>query len=535
MSTEPATAPRRPGGPAAAGRAAAVLGTLLAVTLVVRGSVGDGLYLFRDFVGVPVPAAPEGLLPTTSAGLRAWPLDGVTWALSGLVPVGAQQAVVLVASLALAGVGAGFLVARWGPAPALAGAWLAVWNPYVAERLLLGQPPTLLAYACLPWVLLVTRSRLPVLLRVALLVVVAAPAALTPWGGLVVAVAAVLADLTRGDRSLARAAVVAGVGLAWCLPWLVPAVVSDASAADPDGAVAFALADDSGLGRWLSALLGGGVWAVGARPLSRTDPVTLGSSVVLLVLAVGGVLLVARHHRARAALAAALLLVPATVASLASGPWVEAAGWLQRVPGLALVRDQHRMLAPAVLAGAVLVAVVVRWVGARGGRAAAAVAAGLVVSLGVATVPDLPRLVRAAYQPVSYPAEWAAVVTSLQGADGAPPTVLSLPWQPLRSTAWAGPSPFLDPLPRAVPGEVLTSSALTVRRGSATVVVDDAPRPEGADWARGRVTPGSLRSAGVTHVVEWLGTPGAPVTERTGWRRVHSGEHFAVWDVTTLR
>ncbi|WP_299445424.1 hypothetical protein [uncultured Phycicoccus sp.] len=535
MSTEPAPASRRPGAPAAAGHVAAALGTLAAVALLVRGSLGDGLYLFRDFVGVPSPAAPDGLLPTTSAALRAWPLDGVTWALSGVVPVGVQQAAILVGALLLAGLGTGLLVARWGPAPAVAASWLAVWNPYVAERLLLGQPPTLLGYACLPWVVLVVRSRRSGPARVAMLLVVAAPAALTPWGGLLVAVAAVLADLTRGDRSPRRAAVVAGVGLAWCLPWLVPALLADAPAADPDGAVAFALADDSGLGTWLSALMGGGVWATGARPPSRTDPVALASSVALLVLAAGGLLVLARRYPSRALVGAALLLAPATVATLASGPLVEAAAGLQRLPGVALVRDQHRLLAPAVLAAAVLVAVAVRWVGARGGRPAAAVGVGLVIFLTIAAVPDLPRLVRAGYHPVAYPGEWGDVVASVRTADGSPPIVLSLPWQPLRSATWAGPAPFLDPLPRALPDEVLTSSSLTVRRGESTVVVDDAPRSDGADWGAGRVSPESLRRAGVTHVVEWLDTPGAPVADRTGWRVVLRGEHFAVYDVATRR
>lgn len=514
---------------------AALAGTILAVALVVRDSLGRGLYLYRDFVAVPEPAAPQGLFPATSAALRAWPLDGVTWALAGVVPVGVQQAAVLAGSLLLAGLGTGLLVARWGPAPALAASWLAVWNPYVAERLLLGQPPTLLAYASLPWVVLVVRSTLPGPLRVALLVVVAAPAALTPWGGLVAAAGAVVAALTRADRSVTRTAAVAGLGLAWCLPWIVPAALSGASPADPDGALAFAVSDDSGLGAWLSALMGGGIWADGAHPMSRTDPLAIGSSLALLGAAGVGVVVVVRRHRARGVLAAVLLVVPATLAALASGPWIEAAVWLQRVPGLALVRDQHRLLAPAVLVSAVLVAVVVRRVGVHGGRASAAVGAGLVVCLSVASVPDLPRLVHTAYQPTAYPAEWATVVTGLRSVGGQAPTVLSLPWQPLRRADWAGSSPFLDPLPRAVAGEVLTSSVLTVRRGGSTVVVDDAPRPDGPAWASGRVSPQSLRRTGVTHVVEWSGTPGASVADRTGWRLLHTGEHFTVWDVTTVR
>ena len=45
----------------------------------------------------------------------------------------------------------------------------------------------------------------------------------------------------------------------------------------------------------------------------------------------------------------------------------------------------------------------------------------------------------------------------------------------------------------------------------------------------------SLRRHGVTHVVEWLGTPGALPSDRSGWRRVHAGPDFTVWDVTTAR
>ena len=222
--------------------------------------------------------------------------------------------------LLLAGVGAGLVVRRAGTAASVATAWLAVWNPYVGERLLLGQVPTLLGYTCLPWILLVGRSRLSTGRRLALLLLVAAPAAVTPWGGVVALTAAVLVELSRPDRTPGRVLGVALLGLAWCSPWLVPALLVGGVAADPDGAAAFALADDSGLGVWASALTGGGVWAAGAQPLSRTDPVALTCSLALLALAVGGVAVTATRSVARAVVALLVLVAPATLCLVGVGP-----------------------------------------------------------------------------------------------------------------------------------------------------------------------------------------------------------------------
>ena len=65
------------------------------------------------------------------------------------------------------------------------------------------------------------------------------------------------------------------------------------------------------------------------------------------------------------------------------------------------------------------------------------------------------------------------------------------------------------------------------------MVVDDTPTDE--VWAAGEVTTDSLGRHGITHVVEWLRTPGALPTSHDGWRRVYSGEDFRVWDVTAAR
>ena len=512
----------------------AVLSAAVATSVVLSGVRGSGHRLVRDFVAVPVPAAPESVLPSTASALRAWPLDALD--VGCLVGAADRRRSRSCSSCSAC------CSRVWVPASSCGGPvppprsrrrGSPIWNPYVTERLLLGQVPTLLGYACLPWIVLVGRSGLSTGRRLALLVVVAAPAAVTPWGGVVALAAAVLVELSRPDRTPLRVLLVAALGVVWCSPWLVPALLVGGVPADPDGAAAFALADDSGLGAWASALMGGGVWASGAQPLSRTDPVALTASLVLLALALGGVAVLAARSVTRGVVASLALVGPASLAWWASGPGLDALTALQQVPGLALLRDQHRMLAPSVMAAAVLVGVAVGWVGRHGGGTASALVGALVVALSVASVPDLPRVLHTAYRPVAYPAEWAAVVDAVGSGDGTPDGALAA----LAAAASPGAGPATRPssthCPGRCPAPTLVSTALSVERDGAVVVVDDSPTDEA--WATGEVSGASLRRHGVTHVVEWLGTPGALPTGHDGWLLVHSGADFRVWDVAAAQ
>ena len=514
------------------------LGTLAAIGVAVilwRRSLGSGVYLFRDFVTVPEPARPASLLPDTYAALRAWPLDGVMWALSHVLPTGVQQLLMLLAVPVLSGSGVAALLRTQGRAAAVAGSVLAGWNPYVAERLLLGQPPTLLAYAAAPWIVVVARSDRPMVRRLLVVVLVALPAALTPWGGLVALGTAVLATLTRADRSWRSVAVTATVGIGWCLPWLLPALAAtDASHPDPDGARAFALGDDTGLGLLWSALTGGGVWSETARPASRADALSVAASAVLLLAALAGAACLRGRRRW---IGAGLLVGPAVVAAALSGPLVRLAAGVQEVPGVALLRDQHRLLGLAALAQAVLVAVLLgrlRTIRAAtvGVTAAALVAA---VALTMSAVPDLPRQLARSYRPVTFPTDWADIVAAVESTSTGGATVVSMPWQPLRLTAWAGKRPFLDPTDRALRAELLASSELRVERDGVTVVVDDHPVSHAPAWSRGELTPAALRSRGITHVLAWLRTPGAQPQVGAGWRLVASTQEWTVWDVRDAR
>jgi hypothetical protein len=153
-------------------------------------------------------------------------------------------------------------------------------------------------------------------------------------------------------------------------------------------------------------------------------------------------------------------------------------------------------------------------------------------SLAVLAVPDLPAGVRAAYRPGDLPSDWAPMVAATDRAAGAG-AVLSMPWLPFRQTAWNGTDrPFLDPLPLALPQEVVRSRELTVVRGGRVVVVDADAAAIAADLRRGVLDPAALSRSGITAVVQWRGTPGTTVVPHPALRQVFSGPHFVVWAVT---
>ncbi len=516
----------------------------LAVTIglavwVCAGSWGHGWLLYRDFVAVPDPRWSPQSLGDSGAGARAVPLDAVTTLLAWAVPTALQQQVMLLAALVLAGVGVAVLLRRHGVAAMTCGAAVAVWNPYVAERLLVGQPPTLLAYSMAPWIVVAVRHRTTGPRRLALVVLAALPAALTPFGGLVAAVVALAASAaTPVRRSRGWLTAVALAALGWCLPWLVAAVVGPPAVADPDGAPAFAVGADSALGTIGSVLMLGGIWAPGARPSSRFDVLPVVASLALLLLAVAGTVVLARRGRRSVATQLGLLyLVPTgLVLLLSTGPGLAAFTALQAVPGVAIFRDTHRLLGLSALACAlgagIAVAGASSWTAARQPGAAPRVGLVLgVLALTVLAVPDLPSEVGRSYRPVAYPASWEQVVGAVDHlpGDGA---VLVLPWQPLRNPAWAGGEAFLDPLPRALDREVRSSFDLTVARDGQVLTVGGGDPPEAAQWVAGRVDPQVLDRLGISVVVEWQGTVGRLPQDHPGLELVLRTPEFTVWSRT---
>jgi len=249
-------------------------------------AMAPGFLLYRDFVTVPVPVLNAAALGAGGAP-RSVPLDVVTALTSWLVPSWLLQKVLLVAPLLLAGSGVSFLLRHRGFAATIVGSVLAVWNPYVAERLLLGQSPTLLGYAMIPWLIAAVRSQRSRGWRIVLVTLASLPAALTPVGGVMALLTVIIAAASRTNgRRVADAALLGLPVLVLALPWILTGLRDPTRGATPSGATAFAVAADSPGGVIGSVLTLGGVWAPGARLASRATVTTLAAELVLVVVAI---------------------------------------------------------------------------------------------------------------------------------------------------------------------------------------------------------------------------------------------------------
>ncbi|HEY1135522.1 MAG TPA: hypothetical protein VGE77_13190, partial [Nocardioides sp.] len=134
---------------------------LLAAVLLLGPVLAPGLVLSYDMVWVHDLAVTAAGWGWTDGVPRAVPSDQVVALLDEVVPGQWLQKLVLLGALVGAGAGAHRLLRATpgvlGPAARVLATVLAVWNPYVVERLLIGHWPLLLAAAALPWSLLAGR------------------------------------------------------------------------------------------------------------------------------------------------------------------------------------------------------------------------------------------------------------------------------------------------------------------------------------------------------------------------------------------
>ena len=130
--------------------------------LVLGPALGRGVVLAYDLAWSPDPRLTPFALGTSTPAPRAVPSDAAAVVLGWVLGAGPAQALVLWGTLVLAGVGAARLAALLAPDVGLLGrsaaALAAVWNPFVLERLVVGQWTVLLGYAAVPH-LLVTAVR----------------------------------------------------------------------------------------------------------------------------------------------------------------------------------------------------------------------------------------------------------------------------------------------------------------------------------------------------------------------------------------
>lgn len=456
--------------------------------VIVGPGLGRGYLLVRDMVFVPSPPLTGRLLGLGHENARAVPSDLVVALLSHVVPGQVVQKAVLLGILVAAGVGAAGLVPRRA-APGTAAALAAIWNPYVGERLAMGQWALLVGYAALPWVLRgivdLTRdggdvaSRGGARRRLVLALVLGSLGGGLAWVtvgvGLLAAAAGVAAGRdTRAGDVVRRGAWAVVLWVLLALPWAVPALTRPSgSASDPQGFDVFAPGADTVLGVVGSLLTGGGAWNSGVVPAGRATVVGGVAALLLLGWALAGFVVTrgprapdldpdASAYRVPVGVAggAGLLLGlvstrPALLEPLAS------------VPGGGLLRDGSRQLGPWVLVVAVGCAWGVHWLGRRHVERA------LVWLVAVAPVAVLPALgwgLAGTFSPVGYPSDVRAAAATL-GAAREPGAVAVLPFEAYRRYDWNGGLSSMTPWSRLVDRRVVASSDLVVVRPSGPVRV----------------------------------------------------------------
>jgi hypothetical protein len=503
--------------------------------LVVAPLISPGYLLLRDAVSTPRSYLTDSALGLVSAP-RATPQDFAIALASHAIDGGIVVKALLVAGLWLAGWGASRLVAEVLPEAGAGGQFvaitLAIWNPYVGERLLQGHWSLLLGYGCLPWVattMLTLRSRSTGLFGLAFWI---ALAGLTPTGLIIattVGLVCVAAPGTGRPRWLCTVVTLAAAVLA-ALPWLTAAALGLSSAdgiwtPTPDVA-AFAARAEPGLGTLGSLASLGGIWNGEAVPPSRTTLFAIVSAGVLFVVVAIGLPTLMRR---RAALPLVVLSAASVLAAaaLATGPGLTVLhAVVEAAPGLGVLRDGQKWVALAMpgyaLAGAGTVWALRRWL--RPALTALVCCAALLLCL-----PDLAWGVGGKVKSVHYPSDWATVA-SLINRD--PKTVAVLPADSMRCFAWSGPAPVLDPLPRWVRADVIMTGDLNI---SGMTVPGEGNRAHqvqrlllaGAD-------PIAVRRAGVGWLVIETGTPGEMGSAAKTFERLpvaYRGPHLTLYRV----
>jgi len=386
--------------------------------LALGPGLARGFLLSYDMVAVPREPFSAALAGLAGGPPRAVPSDVVLAAASRVLPADIAQKLVLLAIFVLACTGVAALLRgeRW-LARLAAGAYYA-WNPFVAERLIIGQWALLLGYAGLPWVL---RAALrdpgpgrgtpaeavpeaaardagaPAAERLGWagvpwrwtgwLALALVPAAVGGFAAVMITAIVLLPAVLLGQRvrrpgqgpsqgpsrpapAAARPAALAAVGLLLLagLPWLIPSLVHPLSA-DAAGIGAFAARADTPFGSLGSLLMLGGIWNAQTLPAGYGG----GWSVLWLaaaLAALAGYVVLAAPRPGRGARRAARwpgLGVAAVAGLVIAGLGITpagrellraATGWW---PGFSVLRDGQQFAAPLALAEAAGFGLAVAW------------------------------------------------------------------------------------------------------------------------------------------------------------------------------
>jgi len=504
--------------------------------IVLLPVLAPGYLLHLDMVFVPRQSLLPWMLGIGGGLPRSVPQDAIVALLAGPLPGQVLQKAVLLASLTLAGWGAGRLAGP-GLTRQLPAASLYMWSAYVAARLLMGHWALLWAIGLLPWIVLAARRArergqwLPV-------VVVSGAAALVPTGGLIAALTAVPLALGFGSRLRvgARIAVV-GLLLLFNAPWWLPALRSaSAGVSDPLGLVVFGARADGPGGVLASVLGGGGVWNAAATLPSRGTWFMLLGLLTVLALAAYGLPVMLRQARPEVLWLGSLGVLGVLWAWL-SGVAADQ-GWAQQIvsalPGGGLLRDGQKWTVWWVLLLAICAPSGLRRLMARAEDVLRLFMAAALAILPIAMLPDLAAGAFGRLTPVSYPAAWDGLRQRLAEAPE-PGDVISLPWSPFRRYAWNGSDVVLDPLPRYLTRTVVWDDDLPVTvEGRVVQVGGDDPRAQAVGQAiqSGRPLPDALAPLGIKWIVVQRDQPQASRTpDLRGAVRVWEQDRLELWRV----
>jgi hypothetical protein len=488
---------------------------------------GAGYGLGHDMVFTPRQPLSWASVGLGSSSPRAVPADAIVGIVSKVVDGAVIGRLALVFPLLAAGIGAAWLIGTERLLGRLAASGFAIWNPYVMERLALGQWALLWAYGALPWIVghaaRVRRGRG----RPAGLLLWIAAASITPTGGLIAGATGLVVS-APGDRAAWRRWWPAAAGvLALQLPWVVPSLVGSAQAtSDPQGVAAFAARSEHGGGTLLSLAGTGGIWDAEVVPASRQGLLAFVGLAAIVAAAVFGwrrlVQLLGPTTTIRLAGCAAAGFVVAAAASV-PGLSVVMRWTVRTVPGAGLLRDSQKWIMPYTLLVVLLAGVAV---GRLAGFATWRVAVAAVALAGpLVLLPDATRAVHPTMEPVRYPADWSWAARTV-GHRG---DVAVLPFQSYRSFAWAPGRSVLDPAPRLLPGDVVVSDRLAVS-GRVLRGEDSRARQVDRALATGPGLADRLAAIGIGWVLVEHGTPGA-VPDLSRLTPVRSGSDLSVYQV----
>lgn len=309
------------------------------VGVLLHPLLAPGEFATRDMVVLDSPALSPGAVGLGHLPPRNVPQDGILVLAGMLIDASILTRLLILAAGLTAAFGAWWLVSvirkRTGAPPSAwaiaAGMTIAVWNPWVVERLLQGHWSLVIAGWLLPAIAAAGLSgRLWAQLGLIF------PATLTPTGAIFALITGVFTARTWHDRGS-----ISVVFLIASLPWIVPGMIAGESGTSSMASVHVFAPRAETFASTAGSLLGlGGIWNSQAVPYSRQ----VGFALVGIVLAI---ILATAYKR----LPAVLWWVAGIGFAIPVTAWLlpELLGLITaHVPGGGLLRDSTKFLALAL-------------------------------------------------------------------------------------------------------------------------------------------------------------------------------------------